>query len=195
MTDDDRTSSTRELNSAAGEASDDWATAAAEVLRQVPRHGGQQHRPQAQGRLMVQVPDVLGLFPYELGDAVPAARPGSRCGCLPRAADRAPASGSSSSRRPGQADLDGGFCAGSPTEPPVTAQLTARRRRRWSSSSRSSQTSVAERRAASAPMRGPGIMLRRGAVARSIIDSTGVTIIAPTLDASPAPTSTSTAAR
>jgi hypothetical protein len=132
--------------------------------------------PKRQGRLLVQVPDVLGLFPSSW------AMPCLPIGGLQFGAYLVPPPGAGvwvefEQGNPNK-PIWTGFYAGAPSDPPVSAQVTVPGAPVMLLGT-VGQASVTLSDVPIPPMRGPGIMLRSGA-STLVIDSVGVQIIAPT---------------
>lgn len=133
--------------------------------------------PKRQGRLLVQVPDVLGLFPSSW------AMPCLPIGGLQFGAYLVPPLGAGvwvefEQGNPNK-PIWTGFYASAPADPPVAAQVTVPGAPVMVLGT-VGQASVTLSDVPIPPMRGPGIMLRSGA-STLIIDTQGVLIIAPSL--------------
>jgi hypothetical protein len=135
--------------------------------------------PKRQGRLLVQVPDVLGLFPSSW------AMPCLPIGGLQFGAYLVPPPGAGVWVEFEQGNRNKpiwtGFYAGAPSDPPVAAQVTVPGAPVMVLGT-VGQASVTLSDVPIPPMRGPGIMLRSGP-STLIIDTVGVQIIAPTFQA------------
>ena len=143
------------------------------VLRQVPRHGGQQHRPAcrwAASRRMV--PDVLGVAAVELGDAVRAGR-GHADGHVHACRRSAPASGSSSSRATPTTRSGPAASGASPAEVPALARTVPPGAARHHAADDRCRTA-----SSISDVPGPtgGIMLKSTTGATIIVNDTGIYI-------------------
>ena len=133
--------------------------------------------PKRQNRLLVQVVDVLGLFPSSW------AMPCLPIGGLQFGAYMVPPIGAGvwvefEQGNPSK-PIWTGFFTGAPSDPPLAAQLTVPGAPTVVFGT-PGQASVTISDVPIAPMKGPGVMLRSGATIL-VVDTTGVQIIGPTV--------------